>query len=82
MPFMSFPDDEELKKWADDEWEKLSKCDYCGLPLGKETFCFSQYPSDAAFCSSYCAERAYEHECAEMEEDDAIEQEAQYEDIR
>lgn len=75
MPFMSFPDDEELKKWAADEWEKLPKCDICG-EVRHETYRLCEDPLAGEFCSELCAEKAWRStadlcdQCGEVLEDE------------
>lgn len=69
MPFMSFPDDECLRKWAQERWNELPKCDQCGEPYTTPAWYLAWDPELGKFCSEGCCDRAcYEYECA-LEED-------------
>lgn len=59
IPFMGFPDDDDLKKWADDSWETLPKCDVCG-GVRHETYHLAEDPFGSAFCSENCANKAWD----------------------
>lgn len=49
---------EELEAWAEATYEKLPKCDCCGMLLGKETY-GHEYSDGYPFCSEYCSEKDY-----------------------
>jgi len=66
MPFMSFPTDEDLQKWADAAYAKLEKCIRCGEIIVGNYF-YNLGDPDLHLCSEYCAERAMAD--YEMEED-------------
>ena len=57
MPFEA-DEPEDLKKWAEETWEKLEKCDWCGEVLPEEHFTLPF--TDDKYCSEYCAEKANE----------------------
>ena len=69
IPFLSERTDEELRAWARETLESLPKCDECGDLLGTETYTHSLNFDDDRFCSSYCAERAYDGHFAESDEE-------------
>lgn len=62
IPFEEHPTDEQLKEWAEEEWEATPKCP-CGEPLperGQIALLFP-YEDEGPFCSEYCAESALWH---------------------
>jgi hypothetical protein len=61
---MSFDGQEydELRKRAQEMFDKLPKCARCGEILGKETYTHDLNIADEKFCSSNCAENAYQDE--------------------
>lgn len=69
IPFEEYPDDDDLKKWADAEWEKLPKCDGCGEPR-IETWRLTPFPGSGDFCSEYCAQIAYDAQDDEEDDED------------
>jgi len=56
----------ELIKWAESEYESLSKCDRCGKIIKGPGYYLSE--CDGTFCSGQCAENAYYDLLAEPEE--------------
>lgn len=71
MPFDGLPLNDEtfndLKEWAEEEYNELEKCCRCGDVLGKERFTSWIFQDDdMQFCSENCAELAGEL----IEEDD------------
>jgi len=58
MPFSSFPDDDELRKWAEKAWENVPKCDRCGEAIQGDPWVHYEY-DDWKFCSEVCAEMYY-----------------------
>ena len=57
---------EKLIKWANSEYESLSKCDRCGKII--EGPGYSLYENDGMFCSTQCAEANYNDFLTEVEE--------------
>lgn len=49
----------DARAWAEETWEKLPKCDWCGEPLPDKRH---QYTNDFGdkFCREHCAERSWE----------------------
>lgn len=66
LPRMS---DDELKAKADQLYEKLPKCAECGDLLGKETYTHDYADKDEKFCRDYCAEKNYNNQLCDNEED-------------
>ena len=56
MPFTSYPTDEELKEWAEKEWQSLEKCAYCGKVLPDMYYHLLYDDPDIKYCSEYCAD--------------------------
>ncbi len=64
MPFEEHPEDVKLMVQANQEYESLPKCNYCGdiMPDDERKrwrLCFP-YDSEEEYCSEQCADRAYE----------------------
>jgi len=58
----TYEDIADLKKWADDTWDKLDKCPQCGEPLPDERERWSADDwSGKEYCSEDCARRVAEH---------------------
>ncbi len=64
MPFEA-SEVEELQKWADEQYEKLPKCDQCGELIETK---YTLAEDDVEFCSEYCAEQ-YQAETQTEEEE-------------
>jgi len=61
IPFEEYPSDDNLREWAEKEWEAIPKCDQCGEPLGKERFSwFGRDWEDDEYCSPTCSENAWD----------------------
>ena len=72
IPFEEFPDDDDLKEWAEQQWNAIPKCDQCGEPLPenkREQYHLLEWDLEERFCSEYCAENYAESLWEEEEED-------------
>ncbi len=69
MPFTSYPSDDDLRKWAQEEWDKLPKCDWCGEAITGDAWMLWEYV-DSKFCSQYCADEFWADQQEEEEADD------------
>jgi hypothetical protein len=49
---------EELKKWAEEAYQNLAKCDQCGELLPEEHWTSTEDPDLGKFCSEYCCDKA------------------------
>lgn len=57
MPFE--PDSKkQLKKWAQEAYDSLKKCDQCGEVMGKESWHLTEDPDLGDFCSESCCDKA------------------------
>lgn len=60
----------ELKKWADDLYEKMEKCDHCGdvLPEKGKRWGNCDY-GEYNCCSEYCADKYWAEQLADLHEE-------------
>ena len=57
MPFGEYPDDDWLKQWAQERYDKLPKCDECGDII--ETEWYNIDLPDYVYCSAQCGEESH-----------------------
>jgi hypothetical protein len=61
--------DEQIKEWADKEYEKLPKCDRCGDVIDEKYTIFDD-PDAGDFCSENCANLEIDWRAKEEEDSD------------
>lgn len=66
---VEFSIEDQLKQWAEREYENLEKCARCGdvlpVPRKRFTLCAPYGDKDEEYCSERCAEQTYEYYCEE-----------------
>lgn len=62
MPFTPSSED-EIMAWAQSTYEKLPKCDMCGVLLPEESKQWTDNHGECRFCSDYCMSKSMEDEC-------------------
>ncbi len=75
IPFEEHPTDDELRQWAEEEWEATPKCAYwhCDEPLPErerdQYMLMFPFDSEDRYCSECCADEAWQELTADLMEE-------------